>query len=197
MLPTLRIAALRLPLAQSGHPWLGAVAAAAYLLLALLCAAAWRIARQRQPAHSWLWAILVLAQLFLATDALFAIRLDVAEMGRTFFQQHGWYGHRYPVQLVLSAAAFLAVPLLAASVSRRSGKFPSGSGWAFLGTLLGLLVFAISGISMHFIEELLTWPSDPISLGNMIRVLGCVLTAFGAWRSLQVSPHGQTTGSTQ
>ena len=164
---------------------MAAVAMVVYAAVACLCAAAWHKARRRgRRADAWWWGLLAAGQVFLATDAVLGIRLTLAEIGREYFVRRHWYGERWPVQYVLSAAAFMAV-ILGAIVLHRVRKLPAGIPLAASGMLLSLLVFSIAAISMHRLENLLTWPFEPLALGTSLRAIACGLTALGAWRSLR------------
>lgn len=158
-----------------------------YAALACLCAAAWHKARHHgQRAEARWWGLMAAGHVFLAVDAALGIRLTLAETGREYFARHGWYGQRWPVQCVLSAAAFMVV-ILGAVVLRRARKLPAGIPLAASGMLLSLLVFSIAAVSMHWLESLLAWPFEPLALGTSLRTIACGLTALGAWRSLR--PH--------
>ena len=127
---------------------------------------------------------MAIVQMFLGADAAFGIRLVVAETGRKFFHQQGWYGHRWTVQAILFAAACMII-LTAWVILRRARNLPSGGRLALGGTLLSGLLFLIAAISMHRLEVVLAWPFEPLALGTSVRAAACGLTAAGAWRYLQ------------
>ena len=157
----------------------------AYAAVACLCGAAWHQARRRGlRADAWWWGLLAAGQVFLAADAVLGIRLTLAEAGREFFVRHDWYGQRWPLQYVLSAAALLAV-ILGAIVLHRVRKLPAGIPLAASGLLLSLLIFSIAAVSLHRLENLLAWPFEPLALGTSLRTTACGLTALGAWKSLR------------
>ena len=141
--------------------------------------AAWRKARRQ--AHGWWWCLLAGIQLFLAADAFLGIRLAIAEIGRVFFQEHGWYAGRWQFQAALSAVMLITIGVLAWVTLRFGRRFPPGCRLAVGGTLLSLLPFLIGCISMHFFEELMAWPLEPLGLGNIVRASGGLLVVYGAW----------------
>jgi hypothetical protein len=178
---------------HSSHPWMTMAGAAIYLGLAGMSAAAWSKARGRALARAWLWGALAMTQVFLATDALLGIRLLIAQAGREFFREHGWYGeHRY-FQAVLAAAMLMAMGAFTWVALHPARRSPLGCRLAIGGALLSLLMFLLACISLHSFEVWLDWPGKPLGMGTMARVGGCALMGIGGWQFHRRAGEGNNT----
>jgi len=118
--------------------------------------------------------------LFWAADALLGIRLGLAEMGRVWLKEQGWYAEHRPYQAALSAVMLIALGVLTWGSWRAARTFPLGCRLAIGGALVSLLPFLIAFISMHVFEDLMDWPLGLLGLVTMMRVGGWVLTGVGA-----------------
>jgi len=171
---------------HASHPWLAVGAAGIYLGMSGLCVVAWRKARGGAThGGARVWGGLAMIQLFWAADALLGIRLGVAEMGRVWFKEQGWYAEHRPFQAALSAVMLIALGVLTWGSWRVARTFPLSCRLAIGGALLALVPFLIACISMHFFEDLMDWPFGLLGLGTLARVGGCVLTGIGGWRFLR------------
>jgi hypothetical protein len=167
-----------------------AVGAGIYVMLGALCAVGWKQSLRKSRNMVWFWGSLAGLQFFLACDALFGVRLVLAEIGREFFEREDWYQHRVPVQL---AASIVGVTLAAWAIpgaKRLMRHLPRGCWLALAGTCVGIVLFCLAVISMHLIEDLMDWPIQALSLGRILRLFGCALTLAGTWTYLCRSSPG-------
>jgi len=163
------------------HPLLAAAGACVYLTLSGLCLLSWRRSHSQKENWAWLWGFLAAGNLFFAVDAVFGIRLLIAEIGREIFKDHGWYAARRSFQGLASAVVLLALGLIAWGALRAARRVPPGCRLALAGLALSAIPFVIACISMHFMEDLMARPNAVLGLGAALRAAGCAVTGIGAW----------------
>jgi hypothetical protein len=168
---------------HSAHPGLAGAGTAIYAGLVFACVAAYWSARRHTPG-SVCWLALAALQAFFAADAWFGLRLAVAETGRQFFKHRGWYANRRPTQAVLSAGALLISVLITLWLIRQLRGRSKGCRLAISGTGLLTALFLLSAVSWHLIDKVLSLPAEPFTLGLLIRLAACGLTAMGVWQEI-------------
>jgi len=132
----------------------------------------------------WTWGILVVCQLMLAADGFLALRLMIAEVGREYFKDHGWYAEHGGFQGIGVGMALVCLGAVAGAwvwLGRRMGP---GVPMAIFGSVLSLVPFVMASISLHAAEDLMNWPLGILGIGTALRVIGSACGGLGGLRFL-------------
>ncbi|MCH8822452.1 MAG: hypothetical protein IH984_02980 [Planctomycetes bacterium] len=172
----------------------------AYLLVALICAWALRVARigsqlaaeygakdQRAKRRSAtyrasfsFWAILTLLFVFLGMNKQLDLDGWFTETGRQFAINQGWYDLRWQIQEpMVVGIALIGVSLLALLLAITRSLLPRHT-LAFVGTLLLVIFLILKTLSFHHLDNFLDRELASVRLGTIIEWIGMGCVALCA-----------------
>jgi len=129
----------------------------AFATVAIVCAAAARIAPRRAP----LWGVLGAVYLALLAEVLVGLRYRLHDAFNDWLQARGWYASRGEWQGELLAGMLVAVVALVAFACWRHRRDRAAMA-AIVVTAIGVSLFAIETVSVHRIDAIMYAPAGPI-----------------------------------
>jgi hypothetical protein len=171
--------------------WLTVVA---YLLAALLCAAAaWREreATIRQPG---LWAGLAVMLLALGINKQLDLQTLFTQVARDAAMQYGWYAQRRMFQ-TLFVAGIAAIGIIAAIAIPKAGRVETGPKRLALAGTVMLMVYVIErAASFHHVDVLINRSVWGAKLNWVLELGGILVVALSAMWSLSKATWGYGMG---
>jgi hypothetical protein len=131
--------------------------------------------------YAWFWWIMVGLMVFMGINKQLDLQLMLADIGRAFTKQQGWYGQRVPVQIrVLAVGACVCLACLQ-GVGYRLKRAPKSTWFALAGIILLGLNVVIHLVSLHPIEHILGMSLAGLSLGDAIEISSILWISVSAW----------------
>ncbi|MEM9357605.1 MAG: hypothetical protein AAGB04_15475 [Pseudomonadota bacterium] len=130
---------------------------ALYLGAALLCYFAAGLSRHSGSgrAETFLWQVLIFGLLLLGINKQLDVQSALAEIGRSFAHQQGWYEVRRPIQFVFILAALISVLGLAAYVLVLTTEMTRPTRFAVFAALFLLAFVVVRAASFHWVDQLI------------------------------------------
>lgn len=172
----------------------------AYLVVAIICAWALRVARigsqlateystkdRRAKRRSAtyrasfsFWVILTLLFVFLGMNKQLDLDGWFTETGRQFAIKQGWYDLRWQIQEpMVVGIAIIGVSMLALVLAITRSLLPRHI-LAFVGTLLLIILLILKALSFHHLDNFLDRELASLQLGTIIEWIGMACVAFCA-----------------
>ena len=182
---------IQICLQQQWLPGLGDVpltkwlAAAAYLVAALLSVLAWRAGHDlRQPGrrggYAWFWGAVAILLALLGFDKVLDLQAAALGFARCVTQAEGWYASRVPYQKLFTLGAVVAGVLLAGGILLYLRKSRHASWLAAVGAVLIGAYQTARAVSFHGIDVFIATRIHGFSVNSLIELLGIACVALNA-----------------
>ncbi len=154
---------------------------ALYLVAAVLCYFAAGFSRDSGAgrAEIFLWQVLVVGLLLLGINKQLDVQSALAEIGRYFAHQQGWYEVRRPIQFVFILAALISILGIAVYVVLLTAEMTTSTRFAVFGALFILAFVLVRASSFHWVDRLIS--TRIVGLyWNLVLEMGGLLTILAA-----------------
>lgn len=120
---------------------------------------------------AWFWWFMAGVLIFMAVNKQLDIQLLLADIGRAFTKNQGWYMQRAPVQIrVLALGACICLAIVMEMAHKLNGG-PKSTRFALCGVLVLAVMVVIHMVSSHSIEHALAASVSGISVADAIEIL--------------------------
>jgi hypothetical protein len=123
-----------------------------------------------------LWLSIAILFTAMAINRLLDLDIRLIDASREIFKTHGWYNHRFTVQVfslaVITAAGIILFNLMGSTKGSTIDKF------LIRGTVFFAAYIIISAISYHPVDRMLAWHLGRLRLGFFLELGSVYLIAF-------------------